>query len=59
MAKLEERFSRNVPRHRGIAWKDVAARLAKSPAKLWSLGEMERTGGEPDGNELQMPANHW
>ena len=45
---LQTRFEQNMHRHRGLVWKDVAARLAAGPEKLWSLSEMERTGGEPD-----------
>lgn len=45
---LRERFEENTARHKGIKWADVAARLEAAPAKLWSLAEMERTGGEPD-----------
>jgi len=45
---LHARFEQNMSRHPGLIWKDVAARLAASPEKLWSLSEMERTGGEPD-----------
>lgn len=46
---LKARFERNPKRHHGIAWNLVQARLeAADPAKLWSLSEMERTGGEPD-----------
>ena len=45
---LQTRFEQNMNRHRGLVWKDVAARLAAGPEKLWSLSEMERTGGEPD-----------
>lgn len=45
---LETRFRENVKRHRGLEWTDVAARLRAHPAKLRSLYEMERTGGEPD-----------
>ena len=47
-AKLRSRFEKNKERHRGIEWPDVEARLKKAPEKLWSLNEMERTGGEPD-----------
>ncbi len=42
------RFEKNVKRHKGIVWDDVLARLKANPEKLWSLNEMERTGGEPD-----------
>jgi hypothetical protein len=45
---LKHRFEKNMNRHEGIQWKDVEARLGRSPKKLWSLHEMERTGGEPD-----------
>jgi len=45
---LQKRFEKNGKRHAGIDWAAVQARLVKSPAKLWSLQEMERTGGEPD-----------
>lgn len=45
---LRARFEDNVQRHEGLAWADVAARLEAAPGKLWSLSELERTGGEPD-----------
>lgn len=45
---LRERFAQNPGRHAGITWTKVEARLATQPEKLWSLQEMERTGGEPD-----------
>lgn len=45
---LRTRFERNMNRHPSLAWSDVQARLEARPAKLWSLHEMERTGGEPD-----------
>ncbi len=45
---LKARFGKNMPRHKGIAWADVLARLEAAPEKLWSLNEMEDTGGEPD-----------
>jgi len=45
---LKERFEKNMIRHEKTAWADVHAKLAGSPEKLWSLSEMERTGGEPD-----------
>jgi hypothetical protein len=48
LTELKERFEKNMARHKGIKWADVEARLTKSPSKLWSLSEMERTGGEPD-----------
>lgn len=45
---LQARFEKNMQRHPGLEWAAVQARLAANPAKLWSLQEMERTGGEPD-----------
>lgn len=45
---LETRFQKNMNRHKGLRWADVSSRLEASPEKLRSLGEMERTGGEPD-----------
>lgn len=45
---LRKRFEANESRHADVRWSDVQARLATDPAKLWSLHEMERTGGEPD-----------
>ncbi len=48
LSTLKTRFEQNMHRHTGLDWKDVEARLEASPEKLWSLHEMERTGGEPD-----------
>ena len=45
---LKARFEKNMGRHEGLAWAKVKARLEADTEKLWSLGEMERTGGEPD-----------
>ncbi|RYZ53110.1 MAG: DUF4256 family protein, partial [Chitinophagaceae bacterium] len=45
---LKNRFEKNPSRHKGIKWEDVQQRLAKQPAKLAVLEEMESTGGEPD-----------
>lgn len=45
---LKRRFEAHEKRHRGITWAKVRARLESNPDKLWSLAEMERTGGEPD-----------
>src|ERR1700736_1155512 len=45
---LEPRFEKNMKRHKGLDWAKVQTRLEARPDKLWSLGEMERTGGEPD-----------
>lgn len=48
LTALEDRFARNMQRHKGIAWTDVHARLEADPSALWSLHEMERSEGEPD-----------
>jgi hypothetical protein len=48
IATLEERFVENMNRHKGLAWPRVQSRLEAHAGKLWSLNEMERTGGEPD-----------
>jgi len=45
---LKTRFEKNLNRHQGLAWAKVEARLGANTKKLWSLNEMERTGGEPD-----------
>ena len=49
LATLQDRFEKNMQRHKGVKWPDVQAKLESvSLEKLWSLSEMERTGGEPD-----------
>lgn len=45
---LQARFGKNMNRHQGLEWARLQAKLEANPEKLWSLGEMERTGGEPD-----------
>ncbi|CAM3880247.1 DUF4256 domain-containing protein [Paenibacillus lactis] len=45
---LKARFEKNMNRHPGLEWADVQAKLEANPEKLWSLHEMEETGGEPD-----------
>src|ERR1700736_6719805 len=45
---LKARFEKNMHRHKGLDWAKVQTRLKAKPNKLWSLSEMERTGGEPD-----------
>jgi hypothetical protein len=45
---LKARFEKHMKRHHGLQWAAVQARLEANPEKLWSLHEMERTGGEPD-----------
>jgi len=45
---LKARFEKNMGRHKGLEWAKVQAKLDSNSEKLWSLNEMERTGGEPD-----------
>ncbi|MBE1445615.1 hypothetical protein GGC63_005084 [Paenibacillus sp. OAS669] len=55
LAALKSRFEKNMNRHDGLEWAHVQAKLEANVDKLWSLYEMERTGGEPDvvGHELE------
>ena len=48
LSELKSRFEENMNRHKGLVWVKVQAKLEADTKKLWSLGEMERTGGEPD-----------
>src|SRR5215813_598176 len=45
---LKARFEKNMNRHKGLEWSEVQAKLEANTEKLWSINEMERTGGEPD-----------
>ena len=45
---LKDRFEKNMNRHQGLEWKPIQEKLEANPKKLWSLSEMEKTGGEPD-----------
>jgi len=45
---LKARFEKNMSRHPGLEWAEVQAKLEANTKSLWSLNEMERTGGEPD-----------
>ncbi len=45
---LKVRFEKNMERHKDLEWVKLKGKLEANPEKLWSLGEMERTGGEPD-----------
>jgi hypothetical protein len=53
---LKARFEKNMNRHKGLEWAKVQAKLEGNIEKLWSLNEMERTGGEPDvvGHDKEM-----
>jgi len=48
LGTLKTRFERDMDRHKGLEWAEVQAKLEANAEKLWSLHEMERTGGEPD-----------
>ena len=48
LSALKARFEKNMNRHKGLEWAKVKAKLEANTEKLWSLSEMERTGGEPD-----------
>jgi len=48
LSTLKTRFEKNIDRHKGIEWAKVQSKLEANPDKLWSLHEMETTGGEPD-----------
>ncbi len=48
LGALQDRFEKNLNRHKGLDWAKVQARLEASAENLWALSEMERTGGEPD-----------
>ncbi|TDL31080.1 DUF4256 domain-containing protein [Jeotgalibacillus sp. S-D1] len=45
---LKNRFEKNMNRHEGLEWTDIQVKLEQNADKLWSLNEMEKTGGEPD-----------
>src|SRR4030081_1954384 len=48
LGALKARFEKNMNRHKGLEWAKIQAKLEANAEKLWSLSEMERTGGEPD-----------
>ena len=48
LTALKARFEKNLNRHTGLDWAKIQSKLEANPEKLWSLNEMERTGGEPD-----------
>jgi class 3 adenylate cyclase len=48
LSELKDRFEKNMNRHKGLEWAKVQAKVEADAKKLWSLSEMERTGGEPD-----------
>lgn len=56
---LKARFDKNMDRHKGLEWANVQANLEKNTEKLWSLNEMEITGGEPDVVTLDKKAGEY
>ncbi|HJZ82895.1 MAG TPA: DUF4256 domain-containing protein [Pyrinomonadaceae bacterium] len=48
LSTLKARFEKNMSRHKGLEWTKVQTKLEANPEKVWSLNEMEKTGGEPD-----------
>jgi hypothetical protein len=48
LSTINKRFEKNMNRHKDFKWEKILAKLETNPEKLWSLNEMERTGGEPD-----------
>lgn len=48
LSTLQTRFAKNTTRHKGLQWADIEAKLQAHPEKIWSLHQMENTGGEPD-----------
>jgi hypothetical protein len=59
LGTLKARFEKNMNRHKDLQWAKVQARLASDTEKLWSLNEMERTGGEPDVVGLDKKADEY
>ena len=59
IAILKTRFKTNMHRHKATKWDSVLAKLNANPSKLWSLNEMERTGGEPDIVDYDSTTNEY
>ena len=59
LTALKARFEKNRNRHKGLEWAKVRARLEANTEKLWSLNEMERTGGEPDVVDHDKPTGEY
>jgi hypothetical protein len=59
LSLLKSRFEKNMNRHKGLEWENIQAKLEANPAKLWSLNEMEITGGEPDVVAYDAKANEY
>lgn len=56
---VKARFEKNMTRRNSLKWADVQAKLEAEPSKLWSLNEMERTGGEPDVTDFDEKTNEY
>lgn len=56
---IKARFEKNMNRHKGLEWANLEARLEENTEKLWSLYEMERTGGEPDVVGIDMESGKY
>lgn len=56
---LKARFENNINHHKGLKWAEVQAKLEANTEKLWSLSEMERTGGEPDVVEFDKKTSEY
>lgn len=59
LKSLQTRFNDNMNRHEGFNWSQIEKKLLKNPDKLWSLNEMEKTGGEPDVINLENNSNEY
>ncbi|MCC6372498.1 MAG: DUF4256 domain-containing protein [Bacteroidia bacterium] len=59
LTSLQNRFDKNTGRHKGIEWPMVLEKLTSHPDKLWSLHEMEKTGGEPDVIGFDKKSGHF
>lgn len=57
--KLKLRFEKNMDRHPNIIWEEIFKKLSNVPEKIWSLNEMEKTGGEPDVVEFDENKNEY
>lgn len=56
---LKKRFEQNMQRHEGLKWEQIQTRLEANPSKLWSLEEMESSGGEPDVINFDTKTNEY
>lgn len=56
---LAQRFIKHMHRHASISWEDVSAKISGMPDRLWSLNEMEKTGGEPDVVDFDKASNQF